>query len=108
MQTKSRPILVQQSLRSCNPPDRSNPVEEFVDCAKFATVIDRRYQKELRICSRITQRLIECAPNFSDGRDLDVIRLITDAIQSMDSVSLLDGMRQGIPSFSRLAVAVDS
>ena len=28
------------------------------------------------------QKLIECVPNFSDGRDEDVIRQITDAIKS--------------------------
>src|SRR5947207_11454134 len=36
------------------------------------------------------QKLIECVPNFSEGRDLNVIRQITDAIESVDSVSLLD------------------
>ncbi|MEP7014393.1 MAG: glutamate formimidoyltransferase [Verrucomicrobiota bacterium] len=36
------------------------------------------------------QKLIECVPNFSEGRDLDVIRQITDAIQSVEGVSLLD------------------
>src|SRR5213594_4472144 len=36
------------------------------------------------------KKLIECVPNFSEGRDLDVIRQITGAIESMDGVSLLD------------------
>ena len=36
------------------------------------------------------QKLIECVPNFSEGRDLDVIRQITTAISSVDGVSLLD------------------
>jgi glutamate formiminotransferase/formiminotetrahydrofolate cyclodeaminase len=36
------------------------------------------------------QKLIECVPNFSEGRDQNVIRQITDAIQSVDGVSLLD------------------
>ena len=35
-------------------------------------------------------RLIECVPNFSEGRDLDVIRQITDAIEAVDGVTLLD------------------
>jgi glutamate formiminotransferase/formiminotetrahydrofolate cyclodeaminase len=35
-------------------------------------------------------KLIECVPNFSEGRDLSVIRQITDAIESVDGVSLLD------------------
>jgi glutamate formiminotransferase/formiminotetrahydrofolate cyclodeaminase len=36
------------------------------------------------------KKLIECVPNFSEGRDQNVIRQITDAIQSGDGVSLLD------------------
>ena len=36
------------------------------------------------------QKLIECVPNFSEGRDQNVIRQITDAIESVDEVSLLD------------------
>jgi glutamate formiminotransferase / formiminotetrahydrofolate cyclodeaminase len=35
-------------------------------------------------------KLIECVPNFSEGRDLQIIRQITDAIASADGVSLLD------------------
>jgi glutamate formiminotransferase/formiminotetrahydrofolate cyclodeaminase len=36
------------------------------------------------------QKLIECVPNFSEGRDQNVIRQITDAIEAVDGVSLLD------------------
>ena len=36
------------------------------------------------------QKLIECVPNFSEGRDLNVIRQITAAIETVDGVSLLD------------------
>ena len=36
------------------------------------------------------QKLIECVPNFSEGRDQNIIRQITDAIASVDGVSLLD------------------
>src|SRR5216110_2485301 len=36
------------------------------------------------------QKLIECVPNFSEGRDENIIRQITDAIESVDGVSLLD------------------
>src|SRR5437016_10352052 len=35
------------------------------------------------------QKLIECVPNFSEGRDLDVIRQITSTIESVDGVSLI-------------------
>src|SRR5947207_2138481 len=36
------------------------------------------------------QKLIECVPNFSEGRDPDIIRQIADAIASADGASLLD------------------
>jgi glutamate formiminotransferase/formiminotetrahydrofolate cyclodeaminase len=36
------------------------------------------------------RRLIECVPNFSEGRDQNVIRQITDTIKSVEGVSLLD------------------
>src|SRR5437870_1019714 len=36
------------------------------------------------------QKLIECVPNFSEGRAVDIIRQITTAIASVDGVSLLD------------------
>jgi glutamate formiminotransferase/formiminotetrahydrofolate cyclodeaminase len=35
------------------------------------------------------QKLIECVPNFSEGRDPNIIRQITAAIESVDGVSLL-------------------
>ncbi len=36
------------------------------------------------------QKLIECVPNFSEGRDLGVIKQITAAIEAVEGVSLLD------------------
>jgi len=38
----------------------------------------------------LTQPLVECVPNFSEGRDADVIKAITDAIQAINGVTLLD------------------
>lgn len=35
-------------------------------------------------------RIIECVPNFSEGRDMAVIKQITDAIESVEGVKLLD------------------
>jgi glutamate formiminotransferase/formiminotetrahydrofolate cyclodeaminase len=35
-------------------------------------------------------KLIECVPNFSEGRDLNVIRQITNEIEKVDGVKLLD------------------
>ncbi len=36
------------------------------------------------------RKIIECVPNFSEGRDLAKIKEITDAIESVQEVSLLD------------------
>lgn len=36
------------------------------------------------------KQLIECVPNFSEGRDMGIIKQITDAIESADGVRLLD------------------
>lgn len=34
--------------------------------------------------------LVECVPNFSEGRDMAVMKQITDVIESVDGVNLLD------------------
>jgi glutamate formiminotransferase/formiminotetrahydrofolate cyclodeaminase len=36
------------------------------------------------------KQLIECVPNFSEGRDLNIIKQITDAIESVEGVRLLN------------------
>ncbi|MGB7200860.1 MAG: glutamate formimidoyltransferase [Pyrinomonadaceae bacterium] len=36
------------------------------------------------------KKLIECVPNFSEGRDIAVIKQITDEVESVDGVKLLD------------------
>jgi len=36
------------------------------------------------------KRIIECVPNFSEGRDMSVIKEITDVIESVEGVTLLD------------------
>lgn len=38
----------------------------------------------------MTKKLIECVPNFSEGRDLNIIKQITDQIESVEGVKLLD------------------
>ena len=35
-------------------------------------------------------KLVECVPNFSEGRDKNIIKQITDVIESVEDVSLLD------------------
>ena len=36
------------------------------------------------------QQIVECVPNFSEGRDMNIIRQITDCIESVEGVKLLD------------------
>lgn len=36
------------------------------------------------------QRIIECVPNFSEGRNLEVIKQITDLVETVEGVKLLD------------------
>jgi glutamate formiminotransferase/formiminotetrahydrofolate cyclodeaminase len=36
------------------------------------------------------QKIIECVPNFSEGRDLEIVRQITAAIESVEGISLLN------------------
>lgn len=36
------------------------------------------------------KQIVECVPNFSEGRDMNVVKQITDAIKAVDGVKLLD------------------
>jgi glutamate formiminotransferase/formiminotetrahydrofolate cyclodeaminase len=36
------------------------------------------------------KKIIECVPNFSEGRDMGIIKQITDVIEAVDGVKLLD------------------
>ena len=36
------------------------------------------------------KQIVECVPNFSEGRDMNVIRQITDEIEGVKGVKLLD------------------
>ena len=38
----------------------------------------------------MSHRVVECVPNFSEGRDMARIKLITDAIEAVSGVKLLD------------------
>ena len=40
--------------------------------------------------SNVNEQLIECVPNFSEGRDLHVIKQITDVIEQTEGVRLLN------------------
>ena len=37
-----------------------------------------------------TRQIIECVPNFSEGRDMAVVKQITDEIEACEGVRLLD------------------
>ncbi len=36
------------------------------------------------------RQIVECVPNFSEGRDMNVIKQITDAVEAVEGVKLLD------------------
>jgi len=36
------------------------------------------------------KQIIECVPNFSEGRDMSIIKQITDVIETVDGIKLLD------------------
>ena len=36
------------------------------------------------------KRIVECVPNFSEGRDMNVIKQITDVIEGVEGIKLLD------------------
>ena len=38
----------------------------------------------------MSEVLIECVPNFSEGRDKNIIKQITDIIEATEGVRLLD------------------
>lgn len=41
-------------------------------------------------CFYMERQIVECVPNFSEGRDKKVIKQITDVIEAVDGVRLLD------------------
>ena len=43
-------------------------------------------------------KLIECVPNFSEGRDLDKINSIVDVMSNVDKVTILDGLHHDVDS----------
>ena len=51
-------------------------------------VILKKNKAEFNIL--IMRKLIECVPNFSEGNDMSIIKQITDQIESIDGVRLLD------------------
>ena len=46
------------------------------------------------------KQLIECVPNFSEGNNMAIIKQITNEIESVEGVSLLDVDQDTIPTSS--------
>ncbi len=38
----------------------------------------------------MNRKIIECVPNFSEGRNMENIKSITEAIEAVEGVALLD------------------
>ena len=36
------------------------------------------------------KQLIECVPNFSEGNDMNIINQITDAMKTVEGISVID------------------
>lgn len=45
---------------------------------------------KIEINTMAQKQLIECVPNFSEGKEMSIIKQITDVIESVDGVKLLD------------------
>ena len=43
------------------------------------------------------QQIVECVPNFSEGRNMHVIKQITDEIERVKGVKLLDETQVKLP-----------
>jgi glutamate formiminotransferase/formiminotetrahydrofolate cyclodeaminase len=50
----------------------------------------REVSRQPNLAGNTMQKVIECVPNFSEGRDLEIIRQITAAIESVEGISLLN------------------
>jgi len=58
--------------------------------AKFIIFVAKIKQPFKSIPITMDNRLIECVPNFSEGRNMQIIKEITDAIESVKGIRLLD------------------
>lgn len=60
----------------------------FTAVASF--VLDSARRRSRASTFKAVNQIVECVPNFSEGRDLAKIKQITDAIEAVSGVSLLD------------------
>ena len=49
-----------------------------------------KFHKQYSEDFEIMKKIVECVPNFSEGRDLGIIKKITDEIEKIDGITLLD------------------
>jgi glutamate formiminotransferase / formiminotetrahydrofolate cyclodeaminase len=61
-----------------------------VGCMVKTKDIHRVTQRITKDCLFMENRIIECVPNFSEGHDMEIIRQITDEIESVKGVKLLN------------------
>ncbi len=51
-----------------------------------------------KIKGKMEQQLIECVPNISEGRDSAKIKAITDVVETVEGVKLLDVTPEKLPT----------
>lgn len=61
-----------------------------MDCDRFTCCSIFNHVSERRQFRQVKMKLIECVPNFSEGRDLNKIKIITDAIINVAGITVLD------------------
>ena len=66
--------------------NRTKTQSKLVDSTVFG--FDLRYSQIVRV--KIMAQIVECVPNFSEGRNKEVIDAIAQAIASVEGCSLLD------------------
>lgn len=58
--------------------------------ASLAAFPDERRSEGAVVLRRAEMKIVECVPNFSEGRRMDVVERILDAIRSLEGVKILD------------------
>ncbi len=53
-------------------------------------IVDLDFNLGKSTINKMSKQLIECVPNFSEGRNMTIIKEITNAIESVEGVRLLD------------------
>ena len=59
-------------------------------CLKLCFLVSTKLKNILNQIQIMKKQLIECVPNFSEGRDMSIIKQITDEIERVEGVLLLN------------------